>query len=262
MYNEYKENFKIKDVILQISFVLLFIFLLIWLFPTRSYIDQTVENIEREKFLAQYERFKNQGETYLMNNPDVTIITLGEMKEEELLIDFDYEECNLENSFVEILEEDEIYYVKSTLECGENEQTTRTEFTYDVEGPVLEDEDDVDEEDEVDEEDASDDRPSQPTAPREEDESDEVSYNYLYEYRYVEEGTWSDWGNWSNWTTKRLTVTPSRRREVKEVDGVMHFRYITRRFIAGETSLEYRDTVEDGVLLEKGYKLTGAKVRS
>ena len=36
MYEDRKEKFSIRDLVLQILFILLFIFLLMWLFPTRS----------------------------------------------------------------------------------------------------------------------------------------------------------------------------------------------------------------------------------
>ena len=38
MYDE-RERFSIKDVVLQVILVVLFVFLLLWLFPTKSYVD-------------------------------------------------------------------------------------------------------------------------------------------------------------------------------------------------------------------------------
>ena len=44
MYNERKDSFSIKGLIVQILFIVLFVFILIWLFPTKSYVDKDVGN--------------------------------------------------------------------------------------------------------------------------------------------------------------------------------------------------------------------------
>ena len=40
MYNERNDSFSIKDLIVQVLFIVLFVFILIWLFPTKSYVDK------------------------------------------------------------------------------------------------------------------------------------------------------------------------------------------------------------------------------
>lgn len=256
MYNERKDNLNIKDVVLQISFVLLFIFLLIWLFPTRSYIDKTVETIEKEKFLAKYERFRSQGESYLLNDDSITEITLGYMEENDLLLDFDYDECDLDNSYVRVYLEDENYFLESNLECQDFVQTNIYDFSYPDSEDTSDEEDVIDEDLENDDE-TNDEEVRVPPI----EEEIEVSYIYKYEYRLVENGEWSNWGEWSDWTSEKLEVTASRRREVKEVDGAIYYRYINRNFIAGKTHIEFSDSKEDESLLDKGYQKTGGKIR-
>ena len=43
MYEE-RERFSIKDVVLQVVLVVLFVFLLLWLFPTKSYVDNKIDS--------------------------------------------------------------------------------------------------------------------------------------------------------------------------------------------------------------------------
>lgn len=45
MYNERKDSFSIKDIILQILFVVVFIFILIWLFPTKKFIKDSASDL-------------------------------------------------------------------------------------------------------------------------------------------------------------------------------------------------------------------------
>ena len=43
MYNERKESFSFKDVLIQFLFVALFIFILLWLFPTKRDLEKAIE---------------------------------------------------------------------------------------------------------------------------------------------------------------------------------------------------------------------------
>ena len=277
MYNERKEDFRIKDLVLQISFVLLFIFLLLWLFPTRSFIDRTVENLERERFLAKHERFTTAGVDYLKDNLETERITLEYMKDNELLVDFEYDSCDVEESFIEVSEEDEILVFESFLKC-EDQEETRT-----IEVAIEEEETDVDENDEIDnDEDETVETPSEPApsrpapsepapsrpapsepAPSRPAPSEPAPTVYKYEYRKIEDGRWSDWSSWSDWTNDKLEVTASRRREQRITEsGQVQYRYITRTFIPGEVSLSYSSSQNDTNLIEKGYEFTGGKVRT
>ena len=44
MYEERKDSFALRDIILQVLFVALFIFILMWLFPTKNYVTNYTGN--------------------------------------------------------------------------------------------------------------------------------------------------------------------------------------------------------------------------
>ena len=45
MYEERNDRFSFRDVILQLLFVVLFIFILLWLFPTKGYLDKKLNGV-------------------------------------------------------------------------------------------------------------------------------------------------------------------------------------------------------------------------
>ena len=76
MYEERKEKFSFKSFFLTILLVLLFVFLMLWLFPTRSYVDQNLQSthdIERlevlydEIFANNVARMKDAAIGYFTN---------------------------------------------------------------------------------------------------------------------------------------------------------------------------------------------------
>ena len=40
MYEDRRETFTVKDVFLQLLFIVLLVFILIWLFPTKGYLER------------------------------------------------------------------------------------------------------------------------------------------------------------------------------------------------------------------------------
>ena len=55
MYNERNESFSIKDIILQLLFVVLFVLVLIWLFPTRGAMEKKLEGVKVDADLSGLE---------------------------------------------------------------------------------------------------------------------------------------------------------------------------------------------------------------
>ena len=47
MYEERRESFSVRDLILQVLFIVLFVFILIWLFPTKDYMKKYIRSEER-----------------------------------------------------------------------------------------------------------------------------------------------------------------------------------------------------------------------
>ena len=43
MYNERKDEFSIRGLLLQVLFVIVFVFLLMWIFPTKKQIEKLID---------------------------------------------------------------------------------------------------------------------------------------------------------------------------------------------------------------------------
>lgn len=136
MYNERRDSFSIKTVILQFLFVALFIFLLIWLFPSKSYLNNN--GSETADMSVFYDRIFNENVIAMKDaakdyftNPrlpqnvgDKVSITLGEMLEKKIILPFvdsKGKQCSLTKSYVEITKYDEEYVMKVNLKCSEQE---------------------------------------------------------------------------------------------------------------------------------------------
>ena len=137
MYNERKDSFSIKNVIVQFLFVALFVFLLIWLFPTKSDIsnleggesanlDVFYDRIFNENVIAMKDAAKSYFTTPRLPQKvgDKVTMTLGEMLDKKIILPFvdkDGETCSLTDSYVEITKYDEEYVMKVNLKCSEQE---------------------------------------------------------------------------------------------------------------------------------------------
>ena len=137
MYNERKDSFSIKTVILQFLFVALFIFLLIWLFPTKNYVNN-LDNGETTDLSVFYDRIFNENviamkdaaKSYYttsrlpQNVGDKVSMTLGEMLDKKIILPFvdsKGKQCSLTDSYVEVTKYDEEYVMKVNLKCSEQE---------------------------------------------------------------------------------------------------------------------------------------------
>ena len=63
MYEERKESFSVRSLILQILFVVLTVFLLLWLFPTKNYVKDYANDAFTEKLQPLYNQIYNQNIT-------------------------------------------------------------------------------------------------------------------------------------------------------------------------------------------------------
>ncbi len=136
MYSERKDSFSIKTVMFQFLFVALFVFILIWLFPTKNYVnnlegestDLTVfyDRIFNENVIAMKDAAKSYFTTPRLpqNVGDKVTMTLGEMLEKKIILPFvdsEGEQCSLTESYVEITKYDEEFVMKVNLKCSEQE---------------------------------------------------------------------------------------------------------------------------------------------
>lgn len=134
-------NFSMKNVILQFLFIALFIFLLMWLFPLKSDLNNAVQNLndnEVEVNNVLYDRIFNENviamkdaaKSYLTTPRlpqkvgDKVKLTLGEMLDKKIILPFvdkNGDACSLTESYVEVTKYDEEFVMKVNLKCGEEE---------------------------------------------------------------------------------------------------------------------------------------------
>ena len=143
MYEERRERFSFRSFFLTLLLVLLFVFLMLWLFPNKwdlknmhVYENQSSYDIDRlsvlynEIFANNVERMKDAAISYYTterlpkNVGDSKKLTLREMYDLHLVLkmrDKDGKECDVEKSYVKITKYEEEYRLKVNLSCGSDE---------------------------------------------------------------------------------------------------------------------------------------------
>ena len=139
MYNERRDSFSMKTVIVQFLFVALFIFILIWLFPMKSDLKNALNNssettdlsvfydkIFNDNVIAMKDAAKSYYTTARLpkNVGDKVSMTLGEMLDKKIILPFvdsKGKQCSLTDSYVEITKYDEEFVMKVNLKCSEQE---------------------------------------------------------------------------------------------------------------------------------------------
>lgn len=215
MYEE-RERFSFKEVILQIILVVLFVFLLLWLFPTKSYVDNKVSGgtnvLDNQTFTQNVNTMKEAAISYFTTSRlpkkvgDKETLTLGQMLDKKLLISFldsNGNQCNLTDSYVEITKMDNEYILKVNLNC-----TDKSDYVLVHLGCYSYCESDLCEKQETTEPEKK--PETKPTV------KPTVTKKYQYEYELVIPGKWSDWSNWSAWSTKKVEKNDSTNVKTKE----------------------------------------------
>ena len=152
MYEERRETISIRDIILQVLLIILFVLLLIWIFPTKGYfkkwfnndvkteettkIEASSDDIDRlavlynQIFANNIYAMKEAAIGYYTNERlpqtvgDTKSMTLGEMYEKHLvlkLMDKDGNYCDEEKSYVSITKYEDEFQMKVNLSCGDIE---------------------------------------------------------------------------------------------------------------------------------------------
>lgn len=142
MYNERKDTFDFKSVILQFLFVALFIFILVWLFPLKSDLKKAVasassndssvdlslfyDRIFNENVVAMKDSAKSYFTTSRLpqNVGDKVKMTLGEMLNAKIILPFvdsKGKQCDLNDSYVEVTKNDDEFVMKVNLKCSNQE---------------------------------------------------------------------------------------------------------------------------------------------
>lgn len=220
MLDDNNSKFTIKDVFLQLLFMVLFLFILMWLFPTKefvtNYVDGALDKKLDQKLDPIYERFFSEninnmqqaGKSYFTNERlpqkvgDTKKITLEEMLANHLLVKFsdsNGKSCDSKKSYVEVTKESEEYVMKVNLSCTDQEDyilvhmgcyqycTTAICEKQAIVSSVSENKTTV--------------------AP--------VTSNLLCEYQKVTNGSWGNYSDWSNWQTAKIDSTEYNKVETK-----------------------------------------------
>jgi len=135
MLGEEKTHSKFKSFILKILFVVLMLFILIWLFPTKGFINQKLdESVNKnpndsvsQTFSENTQIMGNAAKNYFTGsrlpvNGGRNSITLGEMFDRHLIVEFTDSKgvlCDRDESYVEVINDNGEYTMKVNLSCSD-----------------------------------------------------------------------------------------------------------------------------------------------
>jgi len=240
MYNERKDSFSIKDLVVQILFIVLFVFILIWLFPTKNNVNEGVNEVNT-KFDVLTNRIFNENLQIMKEaaisyytNPrlpqnvnDVKSMTLREMLEEKLLIEFkdaNNKSCDLDESYVEITKLEDEYLLKVNLSCTDNDAYILVHLgCYDYCLTDVCENKDVKPTTPI--ENVKPNPEPTPEDPKDEPKPDTPQVTCRYKYqKVVPNYIWSDW---SEWSTTSVTETDTKQVETKD-ENVTETREVTK----------------------------------
>lgn len=236
MYEE-RNSFSIRSLILQILLVLLFVFIMIWLFPTKSYMDnqyvtkdeliQQLESIYGRVYADNVESMRDAAKGYFTNERlpkkvgESVTLTLGEMLEKKLVLEFtdsNGNKCDTEKSYVKVTKMENEYQLKVQLTC-----TDYSDYIIDYMGCY----------DYCNE---CEDTTTEPTV------KPTITKKYKYQYKLTTLDTYSNWSNWSNWSTTKVEANNLREVEIEERQEISG--YTEKYEITGyktETYTEYEN---------------------
>lgn len=238
MYNQEKQGFSVRDILIQIMFIILFVFIMIWLFPTKSnletqnnQLDVLTSNIFNNNILTM----KDAAVSYYTIDRlpkslnDKERMTLKEMLEEKLLVEFvdgKGNKCDINASYVEVVKLENEYQMKVSLTCTDNDAYIIVHLgCYDYCSAI---------------------------GICEKKEEIEITPNAnkvcKYEYEKVTGGKWGNYGGWSEWSTNAVSNTNYRVVETK-----------VERVKTGVTTVQTGTEVKSAnPICPQGYKLNGA----
>lgn len=262
MYEERRDKFSIKDILIQVLFVAIFIFLLMWLFPMKKDVKNALKNLNIETANLQplYDQiFNNNVQTMkeaaisYYTTPrlpekigDEKKMTLADMLKNNLVLSFSDskgKQCDLLESYVSITKMSDEYILKVNLKCSEQEDYILVHlgcYNY-CDGGICEKKEETPVV-----------NPTNPTPTPTPKPNPVVNDKYEYEYIKVTDGKWGDWSNWSDWTKNVITSTDYRVVETKtetettykdETKTVTVPVYGTKTVQTGTKQEAYTDTV-------------------
>lgn len=215
MYEENRSSFSIMDVIFNLLFITLFVFILLWLFPSKSFLAENANNtnnginaLTNQIFNQNITTMKEASISYFTTPRlpkkvgDSSKLTLKEMRDKNLLlslIDKNGNKCDENSSYVMITKMDDEYVLKVFLNCSDQEDYILVHLgCYDYcEGDVCEKE-----------------------------KEEEITYRY--QYALTTACTWTGWSNWSDWSTTYVASNTSRKVETKVVSDKINASFTTK----------------------------------
>lgn len=276
MYNERKDSFSIKDVVLQILFVVLFIFILMWLFPSKSFLKDSLEplydRIFNENILNMKESAKGYYTTPRLPQKvgDKVSMTLGDMLDKKLLIPFKDSKgrsCDNTSSYVQVTKMDEEYIMKVNLKCSEQEnyilvymgcydycKTTICEKEQsDVKTPTILPSRKPNDPTNPSKPTPTPVNPGKPTPtpvdPSKPTPTPEIPKEYVCKYVKTVDAEYTKWSNWSGWST-----TPKYDDDLTKVESKTETTYTTERVKVAEKITTRTITYKDAKKPIYGYK--------
>ena len=222
MYEERRDKFSIKDILIQVLFVAIFIFLLMWLFPMKKDVKNALKNlnIENPNLQPLYDQiFNNNVQTMkeaaisYYTTPrlpekigDEKKMTLADMLKNNLVLSFSDskgKQCDLLESYVSITKMSDEYILKVNLKCSEQEDYILVHlgcYNY-CDGGICEKKEET--------------PVVNPTPTPTPTPKPVVNDKYEYEYIKVTDGKWGEYSGWSDWTKNVITSTDYRVVETK-----------------------------------------------
>ena len=265
MYEERRNTFNLRDIVLQLLLVILFVFIMIWLFPTKSYLEENfvgkdeisseiamqLEGLYGRLFTDNIESMRDAAQGYFTNERlpknvgDSVTLTLDEMLEKKLVLSFrdsNNKTCDVNSSYVQVTKMNDEYQMKVQLSCSDYE-----DYIIVYMGCYDYCDSDICVKEETPAKPTTPNKPNKPNKPSE-PETPIVNKKYEYEYRLITQNTYSDWGPWSKWSTTKVTSNTLRQVEIDKRNELV--RYETETYYVDETHTEYKTEtirVENGV---------------
>ncbi len=218
MYEEGRSGFAFKNIILKLLFIVLLIFIVIWLFPTKNYVKNLIEQklgtSADQIFNTNVQTMKEAALTYFNGSrlPEEEgkseKLTLEEMLDKKLLVGFtdsNGKSCDNKKSYVEVTKNKTDYSLKVNLAC-----TDKTDYINSYIGSYAYCTSDVCEKKKLTE------NNSEQTVNAQETITTEATQD-SNECQYVKTsgGYWTNYGDWSTWTTNKISSSNSRQIQTK-----------------------------------------------
>lgn len=225
MYEEGNSGFIFKNILLKLLFIVVIIILIIWLFPTKNYvknlIDQKLNTSKEVVFNNNINNMKDAAKSYFTldrlpsKEGESKTITLKEMVDKKLLVDFkdaNGKKCDYENSYATATKNKSNYSLKVNLACKDKSDYINSYIDDASEVYSKKKLADNSNKQTTNEEKKQEETNKQST----EETNKEEDNNTECQYVKASGGYYSNYGAWSNWTTTKIYSSNSRQVETKQ----------------------------------------------